>query len=299
MKTVFSIVLAVVLMAACAPKHTIDELELQSALDSLKSPNAFINQEVVGSILEQIPSPLEISVLLKESGAGYSSQVINSPSNISKYHSIYQKALNLGIYGADLGYTNIYGQNAEGIRYLASIKTLANDLNIGQFFDLKTISKLALNSNNLDSLLLVTTQNFNSINSYLQEQNRSNLSVLLLIGGWVEAMEIICDAASKNLDNRALVERIGEQKIILEQLTLLLSFYRNDSNMKSLHQELEQLKAVFDGIEITYTYVESSIEIVDGVAVITDNSETTIRITRQDVLDIKQKINSIRNKIVS
>ncbi len=298
MKTVL-FVLSLAFLAACTPKNTIDELELKSALDSLKNPNAFINQEVVSSILEQIPSPLEISVLLKESGVGYNDQVINSPSNIARYHSIYQKALNLGIYGADLGYTNIYNQNAEGIRYLSSIKTLANDLNIGQFFDLKTISKLALNSNNLDSLLLVTTQNFNSINSYLQQQNRSNLSVLLLVGGWLEAMEIICDAASKNLNNRPLVERIGEQKIILEQLTLLLSFYKGDPNMKNLYHDLEQLKAIFDGIEITYTYVESSIEIVDGVAVIKDNSSTTISITEQDVLDIKKKINSIRNKIVS
>jgi hypothetical protein len=46
---------------------------------------------------------------------------------------------------------------------------LANDLSIGQFFDFTTIAKLATNSKNLDSLLLITTQNFNSINSYLQE----------------------------------------------------------------------------------------------------------------------------------
>ncbi len=298
MKKVF-IVLSFAVLAACTPKNTVDELELQSALDSLKNPQAFINEEVVTSILGQIPSPLEISLLLKESGIGYNQQVINAPSNISRYNSTYQKALNLGIYGADLGYTNIYGQNTEGIRYLSSIKSLANDLSIGQFFDLKMISKLALNSSNLDSLLLVTTQNFNSINGYLQGQNRSNLSALLLVGGWIEAMEIITDAASQNLDNRALIERIGEQKIILEQLTLLLSFYKGSPDMESLHQDLEELKTIFDEIQITYTYVESSIEIVNGMAVIKDNSTTTISITEKDVIDIKNKINSIRNKIVS
>jgi hypothetical protein len=298
MKTVL-IVLSLALLVACTPKNTIDDFELQSSLDSIKNKQAIVNEEVVNSILEQIPSPLEISVLLKESGVDYNSRVINSPSNISRYHSTYQKALNLGIYGADLGYTNIYGQNAEGIRYLTSIKTLANDLNIGQFFDLRTISKLALSSNSLDSLLLITTQNFNAINAHLQQQNRSNLSVLLLTGGWIEAMEIMCDAAAQNLGNRELVERIGEQKIILEQLTLLLSFYRDDAEMASLYEDLAQLKTIFDGIQITYTYVESSIEIVNGVAVIKDNSTTTISITDKDVLDIKNKINSVRNKIVS
>src|SRR5690606_18850148 len=119
MKTVL-IVLSLALLVTCTPKNTIDDFELQSSLDSIKNKQAIVNEEVVNSILEQIPSPLEISVLLKESGVDYNSRVINSPSNISRYHSTYQKALNLGIYGADLGYTNIYGQNAEGIRYLTS-----------------------------------------------------------------------------------------------------------------------------------------------------------------------------------
>ena len=299
MKTIRSILICITMLTACTPKNTIDEMELQSALDSLKNPTHFINEEVVNSILGQIPSPLEISMLLKQSGAAYDNTIINAPSNISRYHTVYQKALNMGIYGADLGYTNIYGQNADGIRYLSSIKTLANDLSIGQFFDIKTIGKLAINSNNLDSLLLITTQNFNSINRYLQDQNRSNLSVLLLVGGWIEAMEVMCNAAAKNLDNRELVERIGEQKIILEQMTLLLSFYKEDPSMEALYRDLLQLRAVFDSIKITYTYAESSIEVVNGIAMIKDNSTTTISITPQDVIDITQNINSIRTKIVN
>ena len=79
------------------------------------------------------------------------------------------------MYGTDLGYTNIYEQNQDGVKYMASIKELADGLNIGQFFDIETIGRLATNSKNLDSLLLITTQNFNSINHYLQTQNRSNL----------------------------------------------------------------------------------------------------------------------------
>lgn len=298
MKTICRM-LSFALLLACTPKNTIDELALKTSLDSLNNATSVINEEAVSSILEQIPSPLEISMLLKQSGARYNRSILNPADNISRYNSSYKKALNLGIYGADLGYTNIYGENVEGIHYLSSIKTLANDLSIGHFFDINTISKLAANSNNLDSLLLVTTQNFNAINHYLQNQNRANLSVLLLIGGWIEAMEIICDVAVQNLHNRELIDRIGEQKIILEQMTLLLSFYKEDPSMAPLHREFEQLKAIFDGIHITYTYVESSMAIVNGVAVIKDNSTTTISITEKDALDIKNKINSIRTNIIN
>ncbi len=286
------------LITACGSSKKPDEKAFLESLDSAKT-GPTIDEEVISSILQQIPSPLEISVLLKESGTKYNSGILNTSENLSKYNSNYKKALNLGVYGTDLGYTNIYEQNQDGLKYLTSIKSLADGLNIGQFFDIETIGRLATNSKNLDSLLLITTQNFNSINHYLQTQSRANLSVLLLIGGWVEAMQITCQVASKDAKNKELQEKIGEQKIILEQIVLLLSFYKDDGNMASLLKDMEELKVAFDKINITYTYKESTMQIIDGVAVIKDNSTTTINITEQDVAAIRTLTNSIRNKIIS
>ncbi len=285
-------------LTACGSGKKPDEQAFLNSLDSAKS-GPTIDEEVINSILQQIPSPLEISVLLKESGTKYNSGILNSADNLPKYNSNYKKALNLGVYGTDLGYTNIYEQNKDGIKYLSSIKSLADGLNIGQFFDIETIGHLAANSKNLDSLLLITTQNFNSINHYLQTQSRANLSVLLLIGGWVEAMQITCQVAAKDVKNKELQEKIGEQKIILEQIVLLLSFYKDDVNMASLLKDMDELKVAFDKINITYTYKESTMEVVDGVAMIKDNSTTTINITEQDVEAIRSLTNSIRNKIIS
>ena len=298
MRIVMIGVVAAALLAACGKGKKPDEQAFLNSLDSAKKGPS-INEEVIGSILQQIPSPLEISVLLKESGTKYNFVLLNTPDNLSKYNSNYKKALNLGIYGTDLGYTNIYQQNQDGIKYLASIKSLANDLNIGQFFDIETIGRLATNSKNLDSLLLITTQNFNSINHYLQTQGRANLSVLLLTGGWLEAMQITCQVAEKNPNNKELREKIGEQKIILEQIVLLFSFYKDDENMASLLKDMDELKVAFDKINITYTYKESTMEVVNGVAVIKDNSTTTIDITDKDVQNITGITNSIRKKITS
>ena len=298
MRIVMIGLVAGVLLAACGKGKKPDEQAFLNSLDSAKKGPS-IDEEVISSILQNIPSPLEISVLLKESGTKYNFSLLNSPDNLSKYNSNFKKALNLGVYGTDLGYTNIYQQNQDGIKYLSSIKSLANDLNIGQFFDIETIGRLATNSKNLDSLLLITTQNFNDINHYLQTQGRANLSVLLLTGGWLEAMQITCQVASKDPKNKELREKIGEQKIILEQIVLLYSFYKDDENMASLLKDLEGLKAAFDKINITYTYKESTMEVVNGVAVIKDNSTTTIDITDKDVQNINQIVNQIRSKIAS
>ncbi len=149
-------------------------------------------------------------------------------------------------------------------------------------------------------MLLITTQNFNSINQYLQEQSRANLSVLLLTGGWLEAMHITTEVAASDPGNKELQETIGSQKIILENIVLLLSFYQEvDQNMASLLKDMQELQAEYENIEIITTYEESTFEIVDGVMVIKDNSSSEIKITDQNIENIKNLVGSIRNKVIS
>jgi hypothetical protein len=291
--------LTLTLLVACSSNKPTAEQEVLEQIDTAKTEGPTISEGVIADILQQIPSPLEISVLLKESGKKYNASYLNSSDNTSRYNSSFKKALNLGVYGTDLGYTNIYEQNQDGVKYMASIKELADDLSIGQFFEIETIGRLATNSKNLDSLLLITTQNFNSINHYLQTQSRANLSVLLLIGGWMEALHITCEVAKLTPGNQELQETIGAQKIILENIMLLLSFYKeSDQNMASLLDDMNQLKQQFDKVSITYTYKEPTFKVVDGVMVIQDNSTSTINITPENINDIRTATQTIRNKII-
>lgn len=293
------IIACAAILLSCGGSNKPDDQAFQSSLDSTDTESNSINDELINGVLQQIPSPLEISVLLKESGRKYDNSLLNSPDNVGKYNNNYKMALNLGIYGADLGYTNIYQKNQDGLKYLATIESLADGLNIAQFFDIQTIGRLAANSKNLDSLLLLTTQNFNAINDYLQSQNRSNLSVLLLTGGWIEAMQITCQMAAKEPSNKMLQETIGEQKIILEQIVKLLTYYPDDENMAALLVDMQALQKAYENVNINYTYKEPTVEVVGGVAVVKDNSTTTVDITPADINAIQTQMNSIRNKIIS
>lgn len=287
------------MLAACSPGNKSEEKAFAEALEGTDLENQVISGEV-NDILHRIPSPLEISVLLKDSGKKYNASFLNSPDNLSRYNTNYKRALNLGIYGTDLGYTNIYEQRQDGIRYMSSIRDLASELNIGQFFEMETIGRLVSNSNNLDSLLLITTQNFNSINHYLQSQNRSHLSVLFLTGGWLEALHITCEVAKASPGNTQLQETIGSQKIILDNILHLLSFYKeNDRNMALLLAELEPLKQSFDKVSITTVYKPSTFEVIDGVMVVKDNSSSTVEITQTDIDNIRTTAQNIRTKIIS
>ena len=90
------------------------------------------------------------------------------------------------------------------------------------------------------------------------------------------------------------------QKIILENIMLLLSFYKDtDPSMASLLNDLEALKQEYEKVRITYEYKESTFEIKDGVMVIKDNSTSTIDITNENVESIKRITSEVRNKITS
>jgi hypothetical protein len=297
MKYVLVAVFAAILVACGSGKKT-DEAAFQASLDSAKSADSQIDDELIEGILQGIPSPIEISVLLKHSGRKYDQTMLNSPDNLPKYNNNYKMALNLGVYGTDLGYTNIYEQNQDGIKYLEPIEQLAEGLNIGQFFQIETIGRLAANSKNLDSLLLLTTKNFNDINMYLSSQSRANLSVLLLTGGWLEAVHITCQLSSKDPSNKTLQETVGEQQIILEQIILLLRFYESDANMASLLKDMQNLQAAFEKIKITTVYKAPTSEVVNGVVVVKDNSTTSVDITADDVNNIKNITSEIRSRII-
>ncbi len=287
-------------MCACNSDNKPDEQAFLESLEAQHKSATVISNEVLESILQQIPSPLEISVLLKESGTKYDVRLLNSTENLSKYNSNFEKALNLGVYGTDLGYTNIYEQNQDAIFYLNAIKELADGLSIGQFFNFGVIKRLATNSRNLDSLLLITTINFNNINTYLQEQQRANLSVLFLTGGWLEALHIVCKVSERNPNNQELKDRIGEQKIILESIMLLLNFYgEGNPYMSDLKDKITVLQEKFENIKITQTYEESTLKEVNGIVTIENNSTSTINITDEDVKTITEVTTSIRESIVN
>lgn len=295
MRKVWLMVIALSVLS-CGTESESDQLALEAALEK-KNPQNTIADETIAGIINSIPSPLEISELIKKSGGMYEKSLLNDPEKSSDYNTGFKKAINLGVYSTDLGYINIYGRNADALDYISSVKELADGLNIGHFFDLAMIKKLAENRNDMDSLLLVTTDNFEKINRFLQENRRSEQSVLILSGGWLEATYLSCEIVKKN-PNEKLKEKIAEQKIILEQLLLLLSNYSDDQDVAILTGELKKLKEVFDQIEISYVYKKSKMKEVDGILVIEDESQSQVNITEENLADISKITEEIRNKII-
>ena len=288
-------------VSACGPDRDQKDQAFEQTIagDSIGALPPGINDEFVERVLQQIPSPLEVSALLINSGMEYNSNLLNSAENLGKYSSTFNKAIAIGSYGSDLYYTSLYGMNRDELRLISPIKSLANDLGIGQFFDMATITRLAGSRENMDSLLLITMQNFNEVNQFLQDKKRSEVSVLMMTGGWLEAMYVLLEAYSLDPTHDDLREHIGEQKIILTHLMLLYPYFKSDPKIAALITDMDKLKSAYEGVEIINNYKESTVEIVNGVGVIKDNSTTTVKITREQVENIRAITGELRNKLLN
>jgi len=279
--------------------------DLGSSVDSLMnkqsdSATVALSDEVVDQIIETFPSPLEMTSLLRTVGAKFSADYLNETDALERFDNSYEKAYNLGAFGADLGYANFYEETTTAMSLLGAVRSLSNDLKVGQFFDFATMKRLAENKNNLDSLLYISTKGFQDMDDYLTSNGRGEVSLLILFGGWLEGLYLTSEACLSNQQvPRELAERIGEQKIVIDDLLVLLTPYEHVSALAPIRQDLQELKSLYDNVQITYTYSEPTMKEVNGMLVVEDNSKSEISISDEVLHQILNKVKELRNKRVA
>ncbi|MCK5170236.1 MAG: hypothetical protein KAQ75_10180, partial [Bacteroidales bacterium] len=196
-----------------------------------------------------------------------------------------------------LGYQNMYNKTGGVIDYISAIRTLAEGIRVGQFFDFTTLKRLATNNQNLDSLMYISVQNFNQMDRYLRENNRSSLSSLIVAGVWIESMYLLGEVI-KEAPNAELSEKIGEQKIILSNLMLLLKNYERDPTFKDLIDDLAEIQEIYRDVTITSEKGEPEAIEQDGMLIIIQNDKQYIEISNETLFQIIDKTVEVRNKII-
>ncbi|MBQ3636496.1 MAG: hypothetical protein II951_12915 [Bacteroidales bacterium] len=257
-----------------------------------------VSGEVVSDMIQNISSPVEMANEVKGTGVGFSQGILNPAGMENKYETSFKKAVNLGVYAADLGYINTFNKNLVVVDYLGSIKRLADGIGVGQFLDFTTLTRLAKNSTNLDSLKQLSVTSFNDIDRYLREQNRSNVSTAIVVGTWVEGIYITSQVINQTHD-KGLIDRLGEQKDIVEILRIVINTYsKSDRDYKALSGKIEELKHIYEGVKVTTEMGEPETQEIDGMLIIVQNEITHIDISEEQVKSIIAKINEIRSSLV-
>lgn len=256
-----------------------------------------IEVEAVKSITENISSPIEIAALIKEMGVPFNRDYLAPTEYVSNYSTNYAQAFALGVFSADLGYLNMYNKTGSVIDYLSTIKNLADGINVGQYFDFATLKRLASNSSNVDSLKYISVHSFNQIDQNLRQRKRGNLSALIIAGAWLEGIYITIQVSKIKPDPK-LLEKIGEQKIILSDLMTLLASYAKDPIFKNYVNEFNNIKAKFDEVKITYEQGEPVTVVENGMMTVVQKDKSIVHITTQQLNEISQIVELTRNKLI-
>lgn len=298
LKHLFLILLASSLTFSCS-NNTSDDSEDFTQIDSVIAPESVeVAKESMAELIDNVSSPIEIASLLLDENIPFNKEYISSTDNIDNIVGDFHCAVNLGILGTDLGYLNLYEKTSSVMSTVSAINDLSNNLKVGQFFDFELLKRLATNSNNLDSLIYTSISSFNNMDDYLRENNRTNISALIVTGVWIESTYLATQVYTDK-SNPKIAERIGEQKLILNNLILILENYKSDPQFAKLLNDFMALKELYDDVSIVTTDAEPESKIVNGMLVIVQNDSSTVNITDEQIAKITAEVQKLRNSIIN
>ena len=298
-KKVLSLLLFLILVSSCRTSVDNSEQNINAMQDSsISAMEIEVSEEALVDIVANIASPIEMAALMNRLSVPFSKEYLASTGSVNDLNTNFQMAYKLGIFGADLGYLNMYEKSSAAVEYISTIKTLADGLRVGQFFDYTTLKRLATNNQNLDSLMFLSVHSYNEIDSYLRETpGRSYLSSLMITGLWIEGLYLITQVA-KEYPYPDISERIGEQKIILNDLLDVLNLYKKNLSFNELIQDFETLNVEFKKINITYEIGEPETIEKDGRLVLIQNETSNVEITDEQLNSLIEITDKIRNKLI-
>jgi hypothetical protein len=218
---------------------------------AVDQPNPdIIKREVILSpetqdMLNRIPTPFEVALILQEAKAPFVFSLTNPPANINKYFTQKTKALNLGIYSVDLAYSSAYQRTAETEKFIFCTGKLADDLGIGGVYDKTLVEKIINCKNNRDSLVLLIKRIFGETNDFLRRNNRNQVAVLVAAGSFVEGIYIASSLCQLVPDNSRIAAIIYGQRASLDKLLRILGEYGMDSTVKPVADDLGKFKPIF------------------------------------------------------
>lgn len=240
-KLISAALISTLFLASCSnePKQETTEEKPFVAEEAVDLTNA-------EAMMNNMPSPIEMAILIKHEGARYDKELLNDVKNISKYTTNAKKAINIGVYSADVGYTTLFKQTQETYFYFNNIRKLSDEIGLSSAFDQTMFDRVESNVENRDSLIGIITQAYQVANRFLKDNNRMSTSVLMVGGAWVECMYIATRLSSNGKINPQIAARVAEQEITLSKLLTTMNDFKSDENVAAMIPQLQSLKAIME-----------------------------------------------------
>jgi len=219
-----------------------------------------------------LPTSAAVIKMLTELEVGYIIGIANPVENTKKYFSSTTRAINLGVYGADLSYATLYNIQQQVINYLNAIRSLSNELNMSKIYNEELYEKIKQNYDNRDELVKILTSAFNDTYGYLSENDQQPLALLVVGGAWVEGMYLTTHVSEAAYQVAGISRVLLEQKKSFEVFLEITKPYVSDPSVGDFVKLLDPVKKVYEGLSTS--------------------------LTDQNIMDITKVINDVRSQIV-
>ena len=239
-----------------------------------------------------IPSPVHIVNLFKEQSIVFKQDITNPVASIHRYNLEAEKAVNLGVLGADMAYVSHFNDAQLSSTYFAGLYTLAKELDLDSHIDNEIVEAVKQNFGSRDSLLSLNGRFFQACDFYLRNNGRRDISSLILLGAWVESMHLACQYADQF---PLIMQRVGEQRYSAASIGSLCNSLDSSltlnwkTNLVALCEDLHTL-------ESEYTYKPPVEDQQNKITYI--KSSTAVSIDAERLSGIKSRIDAIRKSMI-
>ncbi len=200
-----------------------------------------------------LPTSAQVLKMLSDLEVGYIFGITNPVENTKRYFKNKSKAINMGVFGADLSYASLYNIPQEVVNYLEAIRSLTTELNMARIYDQSLYDKIHLNIDNKDELVNVLTEAFDKTYKYLSDNDQQPLALLVVGGAWVEGMYLTTHVSAAAYNFAGLSKNLLEQKKSFDVYLEITKTYMTDPLVGEFVKGLDPIKVVYDGLGTSLT----------------------------------------------
>lgn len=247
------------------------------------------------SVNYNIPSPSEQFALISKMDGVKNTTILHDAAMADKYVSSNQKALNFGIYTADVAYLTSFNETNKYLSYFGKLEKLGSDIGVAKVFG-NELGELAKKwDGNADSLFRLSDQIYNRTFQQLIEIEKGEELSLMLVGGWIESMYLMI-GSSKTFGKAPLLDQaLADQKLVAENLLEFLISYQNNATVKEYSLLIEDVLKIYENLDCNSS--ETKVQNANGK--LSFSGGDSCKMTQKCFDGLAKKITEVRNKIVT
>lgn len=275
--------------SACSGSSEDSEVQNVEIVDTLA-----VEIDTTERIVEySVPTPNELFEIIKLQGGEQQLNLVNPLENSDKYVDTKAKSINFGVYSADIAYLSCFGIGVDFLKYFKKIEELGEELGISGAFDEDIMDRIENNEGDSDSLFSISNDSYYDSYLYLEENEKGSELSLIMTGGFVESLYIITHLVDTYNDTDPIIKKIGDQKIVLENLLDFIFEYSDDASVAEVIDDLTGLADIF---ESKMTFEESSTSIKNNEGTLMLSGGGTYLMNADAFNAIKSKAKELREK---